>query len=484
MNALNQTSLFMLGPIWMLGLWVVIVMLVLAVRRNHRLTFALTLIGLACTFAINILIRSGAPLRITSLLLIDRFALFYNGLIILTTFAVALLAFSYLARHDERPEEFYLLLMMAALGCLALNSATHFASFFIGLEILSVSLYAMIAYLRERERSVEAGLKYLVLAGASSAFLLFGMALIYAEVGTMQFAELARAVREGQERWVLAGVGMMVIGIGFKLAVVPFHMWTPDVYEGAPAPVTAFVATASKGAVFALVLRFFGLFDVHRYPSLIFLFGLISVASMFGGNLLALMQDNVKRILAYSSISNLGYMLVAFLAGRDLAVQAVTIYLVAYILTILTAFGVITVISSAGRDRDHLEEYRGLFWRRPVVSLIFAAALLSLAGIPITAGFVGKFYVLMAGVNQAMWSLVILLILSSVIGLFYYLRVIVVMVDKAGEPREAHHAPAAVAWSVSGGVALAALLALVILWGVYPGPLINWIRYATEGLPF
>lgn len=482
MNTLNQTSLFMLGPLWMLGLWVVIVMLVLAFKRSHRLTFALTLIGLACTFAINVLIRSGAPLQITGLLLMDRFALFYNGLIVLTTVAVALLAFGYLERQNERPEEFYLLLMMAALGCLVLNSATHFASFFIGLEILSVSLYAMIAYLRERERAVEAGLKYLVLAGVSSAFLLFGMALVYAETGTMQFAELARAVRAGQERWVLAGIGMMVIGIGFKLAVVPFHMWTPDVYEGAPAPVTAFVATASKGAVFALVLRFFGLFDIHRYPSLIFLFGLISVASMFGGNLLALMQDNVKRILAYSSISNLGYMLVAFLAGRNLAVQAVTIYLVAYILTILTAFGVITVISGAGRDRDHLDEYRGLFWRRPAITLVFAASLLSLAGIPITAGFVGKFYVLLAGVNQAMWSLVILLIVSSVIGLFYYLRVIVVMVDKAKETHEAHHAPAA--WSVSGSVALVALLALVILWGVYPAPLINWIRYATEGLPF
>src|SRR5205823_6514881 len=223
--------------------------------------------------------------------------------------------------------------------------------------------------------------------------------------------------------------------LGFKLAVVPFHMWTPDVYEGAPAPVTAFVATVSKGAVVALLLRYLVQTGASTYRPVLLALSLIAVASMLVGNVLALLQHNVKRLLAYSSIAQLGYLLVALVAGGPRAAEAVTYYMVAYMVTTLCAFGSVTVLSGTTADADTLEVYRGLFWRRPGVAVVLAAALLSLAGMPLTAGFVGKFYVLAAGVESALWLLVVLVVCNSALGLFYYLRLVVTMC--APLPREA-----------------------------------------------
>jgi NADH-quinone oxidoreductase subunit N len=342
----------------------------------------------------------------------------------------------------------------------------------------------MIAYPRTDRRALEAGVKYLILAAASSAFLLFGMALVYAELGTMEFGRMAAVLTSRvnlDQRLLLAGLAMMVTGIGFKLAVVPFHMWTPDVYEGAPAPVTAFVATASKGAMFALLLRYFIETGAYAYRPILLAFGAIAITSMIAGNLLALMQDNVKRILAYSSIAHLGYLLVAFLAGGAWAVEAAAFYLVAYFVTTLGAFGVVTVLSDRRRDADALADYRGLFWSRPWLAVIFTAMLLSLAGIPLTAGFVGKFYVLAAGVGSALWTLVVVLVVGSAIGLYYYLRIVVVMFAPATPgPKET---PAlAPVFPVAGRVVLAVLTLLLAWFGVYPAPLMRLIQATVAHL--
>src|SRR5208283_1288015 len=262
--------------------------------------------------------------------------------------AVVILSFGYLNKHDITCEEFYLLLLLAVLGSMVLVCSSHFASFFLGLEVLSISLYALIAYPKKRIQHVEAGMKYLVLAAVSSAFLLFGMALIYADTGSMTLSVIVSKAAHNAHYTLpfVAGLALMIVGIGFKLALVPFHMWTPDVYEGAPAPVGAFIATVSKGAVFALLLRYFTQISFHRFQSVVVAFGAIAVASMLVGNLLALRQNNVKRILAYSSIAHLGYALVAFLAGGTAAVTAVSYYFASYFVTITTAFGIIPVLSS------------------------------------------------------------------------------------------------------------------------------------------
>jgi NADH-quinone oxidoreductase subunit N len=424
-----------------------------------------------------------APRQVTPLLSADRYAFFCLGLILAASLAVAGLSVDYLKRWGMNQGAYHVLLLLGTLGAGVLVMSNHFASFFLGLELLSVSLYALIAYTRRDLRPLEAGLKYLVLAGASSAFLLFGMALIYADAGSLGFAAIGAAARGGRLETVyaLTGVGLIVTGIGFKLALVPFHMWTPDVYEGAPAPVTAFVASVSKGAVVALLLRYFTAANAYGYESLRIAIGLMAAASMLAGNLLALLQENVKRLLAYSSIAHLGYLLVAFLAAGSLGAKAVTVYLIAYFVTILGAFGVVAVLSPPDRDADRLEDYRGLFWRRPVLACTFTGMLLSLAGIPATAGFVGKFYVLTAGVGSALWALVLVLVAGSAIGLFYYLRIVVVMFAAPAE------SPARVTRAAAGlvpasGLVLFLLAVLLVWFGVYPAPFLRLIEAAVAGL--
>jgi NADH-quinone oxidoreductase subunit N len=465
-------------PLLLIASASIVVMLAITLKRNHALTVCLTLVGLAAAFVSVCTFPGEIPRRITSLLIMDQYARFYMGLIIAAAAVVTLLSRKYLDAHEVNREELYVLLLIATLGCAVLVASSHFVSLFLGLEILSVSLYAMIAYLKERRKALEAGLKYLVLAAASAALLLFGMALIYADRGTMEFSSLDYFnVAPYDLELLLPGTALIITGIGFKLALVPFHLWTPDVYEGAPAPVTAFIATASKSAMFALLLRFFYRSGAQRYGSVFTIFAIIAIASMLAGNLLALLQTNVKRILAYSSIAHFGYMLVAFLAGGDLAVEAVSFYLVAYTVTTLGAFGVVTVLSGSERDADALDDYRGLFWRRPWIAAVFTAMLLSLAGIPATIGFLGKFFVLGAGAAAGAWPLIIILVVTSAIGLFYYLRIIVALYSAAPE-----HAASLQPVSPAGGFVLAALTILLIWFGVYPAPLLDVIRATAAGL--
>jgi NADH-quinone oxidoreductase subunit N len=437
-------DLITLSPLIALTLTPVVVMLAAAFRRSHVVALSLASIGLAATIGLLFVSATREPRAVTPLLSFDTYALFYIGLLCAGTGTVALLSFSYLRRLDIRPEEYYVLLLAATLGGATLVASTQFASFFLGLEILSVSLYALIAYPLWRTRYVEAAVKYLVLAGATSAFLLFGMALVYAITGTMTAAGVGAVVTRGLGGLnviVVLGVVLILVGVGFKLAVVPFHMWTPDIYQGAPAPVTAYIATVSKGAVFALLLRYFHGVSLDQGSTLFLVFAGIAVASMVAGNLLALLQEDVKRILAYSSIAHLGYLLVAFLATGERAATAVTFYLVAYFATNLAAFGVVGALSTGERDAESMDDYRGLARRHPWLAGIMAVALFSLAGIPLTMGFLGKFYVITAGSSSALWGLIIVLVLTSTVGLYYYTRVVVAMYVQGREPAPAGPPP-------------------------------------------
>ena len=465
-------------PLLIIAATSIVVMLAVAVHRSHRLSAALSFMGLALAFASLWIAGAAAPRQVTSLLIVDRYALFFIGLIVAASMAFVLLAYSYFEKADGDTDELYILMLIATLGSAVLVASGHFVSFFLGLELLSVSLYGMIAYPRRRALPLEAGIKYLVLAAASAAFLLFGMALIYGALGTMQFSEIAsRLAHPDFDRWlVLPGMALLLTGFGFKLAVVPFHLWTPDVYEGAPAPVTAYIATVSKGAMFALLLRYFYRTGAHEMPPLFIVFSVIAIASMFAGNILALLQNNVKRILAYSSIAHLGYLLVAFQASGDLGPTAVAFYLVAYFVTTLGAFGVVGILSTASRDADALADYQGLFWRRPALAAVFTAMLLSLAGIPVTAGFIGKFYVVAAGASAAMWGLIVILVITSAIGLYYYLRIVVALYSTSQQA-----IPAAVPSPIPASFVLAVLGTGLIFLGVYPQPLLQLIRTLSPG---
>jgi NADH-quinone oxidoreductase subunit N len=470
-----------LSPILALGTCCIVTMLVIALRRNHA-TIAI-ISGTSClvTLATLPVAATVAPRAVTALLMVDGYALFYMGLLLTATTVVIALSHGYLRLHStghEEVEEFYLLMLLATLGGLVIVTAAHFASFFLGLELIGVSLYSLIGYLRTRRGPLEAALKYLILSSTASAFLLFGMALMYFHTGTMAFAEIgAGMTAESQFPPVwMTGFVFILIGVGFKLGLVPLHVWIPDVYQGAPAPVTAYIATVSKGAVFALLLRFIG--DIHALHSdrINLALGLIAAASMFAGNFLALQQDNVKRLLAYSSIAHFGYLLVALLASGPLATEAVTFYLVAYVVTTLGAFGVVTVLSTKARDAESIEDYRGLVWSHPWLAATFTVMLLSLVGIPVTAGFVGKFYAVTAGMNAGLFWLVILLVLNSAIGAYYYLRLLITFFHSTSDESTESARPSETLpeW---GAIISLGLTASLVLWlGLYPQPMIAFVK--------
>lgn len=477
---LSHKDIISLLPFIITASGVIVLLLAIAVKRNHSLTQVIAYTTLTAAFASLFWVVGITPHTVGDLYIFDDYSLFYMGIIFLASWIVILFSKSYLEQMPEKIEEYYILILLATLGSVTLTASHHFISFFLGIEVLSTSLYTLIAYLRDRESSFEAGIKYLILAAASSAFLLFGMALVYADTGTMSFTRLALMMQKLPiSNLALGGFGLIIVGIGFKLALVPFHLWTPDVYEGAPAPVTAFIATVSKGGVFALWLRFIMDVDAYRFPSFIYVIGIIAAASMLAGNVLALLQQNVKRILAYSSIAHLGYLLVAFLTATSIAVEASTFYLVVYMITTLGAFGIVTILSGKDRDAATIDDYRGLFKRKPFLATLFAIMLLSLAGIPLTAGFISKFYVLMAGVEASLWWLVIILIVSSTIGLFYYLRIVVAMFSSPVEDAEETKAPAL---SVSNAVVFTLLAVIIIGLGIYPTVLIHVIRLFTGSL--
>jgi NADH-quinone oxidoreductase subunit N len=463
----------------------VVVMLAIAWRRHNSQTYLLSLTGLGLALLSILPAMGQAPLEVTPLLLMDRFAYFYIALILVATLVCLTLAHAYLGKHQGQGfpgnrEELYLLTLLSATGGVVLVSAQHLASLFIGLELLSVPVYGLVAYAFFNRRSLEAGIKYMVLSAAGSAFLLFGMALLYADAGSLSFSGIGVALAGGDVSMLAQlGVGMMLIGLAFKLSLVPFHLWTPDVYEGAPAPVAAFLATVSKVAVFAVLLRLYLISPATAGGWLAGLLAAIAIASILVGNLAALMQTNIKRLLGYSSIAHLGYLVIALVAGKGMAQEAVGVYLVTYVLTTLAAFGVVTLMSTPynGRDADALYEYRGLFWRRPYLTAVLTVMMLSLAGIPMTAGFIGKFYIVTVGVEGELWWLLATLVLGSAIGLFYYLRVIITLF--LVEPNLRHH-DAPFDWGQrSGGILLLVIAALVLLIGVYPQPLLALVQHAV-----
>ncbi len=473
---MTGSAFIALLPFLVIAVDSLILLLMISFCRNHLSALIVTLLGFALGFMTLPVAYTEAPRQIQVLFIMDGFAIFFIGLILTASIIITLLLYSYLIKVKGRYEEIYVLLLTATLGSMVLVISRHFVSFFLGLETLTVSLYVLIAYFRESELNLEAGIKYLILAAVSSAFLLFGMALVYADLGTMEIDEIVSMLADGgysTDVFLMMGLGMMLIGVGFKLALVPLHLWTPDIYQGAVVPITTYVATVSKGGMFALLLRYFSQLDMAEYNSVYALIAFLAIASMVVGNLLALLQNNVKRILAYSSIAHFGYLLVGVLSGSSIAITASSYYLLAYFVTILAAFSIVTIFSGKDKEAENIEDYHALFWRRPWLAVVFAAALFSLAGIPLTGGFIGKFYIVAAGVESNLWLPVITLIVTSVIGLFYYLRIVVTMLKALPEQETAIPQPTL---STTSGISLIITTITLIWLGIYPTPFISLIQ--------
>jgi NADH-quinone oxidoreductase subunit N len=460
----------------------IFVMLAIAIKRNHWWNATVTVIGLniallSCYFALKVI-----PQTITPLFVVDGFSLFFAGLILIAALGATTLTNAYMESFKRNREEIYLLITIATAGGIVLSFSHHMASLFIGLEMMSVALYGMVAYTYDRARSLEAAIKYLVLSATASAVMLFGIALIYAQIGSLAFSEIGAGITQEPSLLIAVGGMLLVIGLFFKLSLAPFHLWTPDVYEGAPAPVGAFLATAAKVAVFAVLVRFAVLESRAVLASMPFVITLVAVSciSMLLGSLLALKQNNIKRMLGYSSISHFGYLLALVILGRDLSLEGFAVYLSVYVMTSLAAFGVVTLMSHADgkRDADTLNDYRGLFWRRPYLASIFTLALFSLAGIPLTAGFIAKFYVVAGVIGSNLWGFNVILfvavlgsiVIASSISIFFYLRTIISLFLAK---KHMHRFDAEINWGQrTGGIMVLGAAAFILVIGIVPTPLL------------
>ena len=478
---MNGADFLALAPLLVLSGGATMLMLQIAFIRSVSLSATLATLTLVTATAACLPATGLAPLQVTPLLLMDSLGLLFTGIFCLAAAATTLLSLDYMQCHGDEPEEYFLLLVLSTLGACVLACANHLASLLLGLAVLSIALYALIAYPNRSLLPLEAATKYLVLSGAASATILFGFALLYAETGVLSFAALGTQLGQlpDDNPVVMVGAAMIFAGLAFKLSVVPFHLWTPDVYTGAPAPVTGFLASVGKAAVFIAALRLFLDADLFRYRILVELTGLMAILSMLAGNLLALLQSNIKRMLAFSSIAHVGYLLVIFMVGLDagsrtLATEAAAFYLIAYTVTTIAAFGLLTLISARQAERENVELHHvnGLFWHSPLLAALMLAALLSLAGIPLTAGFVGKFYIINAAVSGHNWILLGVLVTGSAIGIYYYLRVIYHI---SRRPEEHHPVPVSEAGLVTG-IVTSLLIAGILLLGILPQPLMTFLR--------
>jgi NADH-quinone oxidoreductase subunit N len=418
----------------------------------------------------------------------DPFSMFFRVLLAVTAFLVVLAAAPYLERENLQFAEFFALVLFATAGMGVLASAQELLTAFIGLEMSSISSYILAGYRRDSIKSSESSMKYFLLGSFATAFFLYGIALVYGASGTTRL-NLMNSPDLFQSTLFTLGLALILIGLGFKVAAAPFQIWTPDVYEGAPTPVTALFAAGPKAATFALLLRIFATVPAATHYWF-WAFWILAVLTMFAGNLGALLQTNVKRLLAYSSIAHAGYILVAFAAvtymandannvegGASSAYAAVLFYLLSYALVKVGAFTIVSQLGGAGEKYLTLDDYAGLSQRQPVVAAMLSIFLLSLLGLPITAGFFGKFYIFKAAVSSHLIWLAVLMAINSVIGAYYYLRLIVAMYMR--EPSAAVAAETPVRFPLTVNAVLAISAIGTIYFGLFPNRVLELILSPT-----
>jgi NADH-quinone oxidoreductase subunit N len=414
---------------------------------------------------------------------LDGFSLFFTVVICAAVLLSALFLDDYLRREDLDGCEVYALALLAAVGGIVLASANDLIVLFLGLETLSLAQYVMAASHVRRPESQEAAIKYFILGGFSSAFLLYGIALTYGAIGSTNLSFVVEFFRDRvliEEGLLLAGIALMLVGLSFKISAVPFHAWTPDVYQGSPTPVTGFMASAAKAAAFAALIRVVVVaFDAYRedwQPAL----WVIAVLTLFVGSVLAVVQTDVKRMLAYSSVSHAGFILVGVEAANEAGTAGALFYILAYAVMVIGTFGVVELVAGKGDEHTTLDDFRGLARSRPVLSFTLTVFLLAQAGVPLTSGFVAKFGVIEAAAEQGGgwgYSLAVIAMLSAVIAAFLYLRIIVSMYLADPVPGDESREPIPVPFSA--GVGLAAAAGFTVLLGFLPWWAIDWTRDAV-----
>lgn len=477
-------TLSSIGPWLTLTGAAILILLVDALSPKGRKAYfpQLSLLGLGIALLQTFCLWNHTGTDFARMVYVDNFALFFYAVFILGTALTVLLSRQYLEDYGKNLGEYYALLLFATLGMMLMAAGAHLIMIFLGLEVMSIAVYVLAGLFREDAKSNEAALKYLVLGAFSSAFLLFGIAMLYGATGGSLYLDdlAARLAQAGAltHPLTLLALALFIVGFGFKVASVPFHMWTPDVYEGAPTSITAFMAVGVKAAAFAAFARVFFL----AFPALkidwVMVLWVLAVATMTLGNVVAIAQTNIKRMLAYSSIAHAGYLLVALVAANQLGAVSLLYYLLAYTLMNLGAFGVVILV---GRKKDSylsIYDYSGLGFQHPALAAAMALFMFALAGIPPTAGFVGKFYIFSAAVQAGYIWLAIIGVMNSLVSVFYYLRITVLMYMK---PPEAELGPVAFTPALTTVLVVTAVGVLLI--GIFPGFLYNLALNSVKIFP-
>ena len=477
LDFLRQSAYFWaLLPEIVLSLWAMLILVVDVFEKgseseNSRPTIGwLSLVGVGLAALANLyLVRFNDPTAM-GMIAVDGFRIFTNFIVLLAAALALSLSFGYLRRRGIERGEFYVLVLFATVGMMLMAGSLDLILTFIGLEVMSVAIYVLVGYDRQDPRSSEASLKYFLLGAFSSGFFLYGIALLFGATGSTHLTVMAPVLAGGLGEGgsvAIAGMALVLVGLGFKVAAVPFHVWTPDAYDGAPTPVTALMATGVKAAAFAAFIRVFAVSFGGAYEQWSEVAWVLAALTMVGANLIALTQGSVKRMLAYSSIAHAGYLLVALLSANRSGAAAFLFYLLVYTVMTAGAFGIVIANSRGDRERVSLDDYAGFGWQQPMLGLAFALFLLSLAGFPLTGGFLGKLYILRAALEANNAPLAVVLVLASLISYFYYLRVIVVMYMRPAQSDEAHR-EAGLPFPAQTAVTFAAVAVLALFFVAAP----------------
>lgn len=432
-----QIDLGAIAPLLIVTVTAIFVLMVglLTSKGSKTLYYFSSLLGLGIAAFFVMKQFDAGSVSFNGAYIVDNFSVFFNVVILASTGLVILISENYLRQEEINHGEYYALLLFSSAGMMIMTAGSNLLMIFLGIEVLSISLYILAGFKRDSVNAIEASLKYFLLGAFATGFLLLGIVLVYGATGSIDLRVLSDffagfGADVTSDPMLLLGVIFIIFGFGFKVATVPFHSWVPDVYEGSPTPITAFLSAGPKAAGFAIFFRVFLLSFKELDGHWVNVLWILAVLTMTVGNLVAIKQTNVKRMLAYSSIAHAGYILVALVAASSLGMASVLFYMVAYVLMNIGAFSIVIILGRKGADNTQLEDYAGLGFKHPVLAIVMTIFMLSMAGIPPLAGFVGKFYVFSAAIESGFITLAIIGVINSVISVYYYLRVTVFMYMK------------------------------------------------------
>jgi len=478
-DILELKTLMAIAPQLIIALGITLSLLLIAWQRSQQMIALFTKTILVFAILLSFQLLTIEPSAVTILLRVDSYSVFSFILVCLSALVVTQLSSQFLKAQIEVHDEYYVLLLLVVLGAGVLVISDHYASLFLGFEVLSISFIGLVGYARESKFSVETGFKYLILSATASSIMLLGIALIYSQTGQLSFTPITELSLIQVSSFYAVGMLLFLVGIAFKLSLVPFHFWTPDVYQGAPTPITLLMATVSKLAMFVVLMKC--LFSQGYFVSenLIQLITVFAILSMLLGNALALKQNNFKRLLAYSSIAHMGYLLIVLLVSSQesmaFAWQSAQFYLAAYVLASLSIFTVIIICEQQYREKNEMDvqlsidALQGLFWHNRALALLTIIAVLSFAGIPLTMGFIGKFYLLSHATAGELWWLIAALIIGSGIALSYYLRIIFVLFNRNQNEQSR------LRYTATEHILISIFILSGILLGIFPDLVVNFI---------